>query len=100
MTMLDRMRRHRWLLKWSLLAVVVTFVVLYVPSFLKNGGAAGVSGAQADDVIATVDGQELTAGTYRRLYAQKLLDTARRSAATSTRTCSDNCESERESSSR
>jgi len=56
MTMLDRMRRHRWLLKWSLGAVVVTFVLLYVPSFLKNGGAAGVTGAQGNDTIATVDG--------------------------------------------
>jgi peptidyl-prolyl cis-trans isomerase D len=72
MTMLDRMRRHRGLLKWSLLFVVVTFVVLYVPSFLKNGGVSGVSGAQADDVIAAVDGHDVTAGAYRRLYAQQL----------------------------
>jgi peptidyl-prolyl cis-trans isomerase D len=66
------MRRHRGLLKWSLLFVVVTFVVLYVPSFLKNGGVSGVTGAQSDDVIATVNGHDVTAGTYRRLYAQQL----------------------------
>jgi hypothetical protein len=31
MTMLDRMRRHKGWLKWSLGLVVVTFVVLYIP---------------------------------------------------------------------
>jgi peptidyl-prolyl cis-trans isomerase D len=72
MTMLDGMRRHRGWLKWSLGLVCLTFVVFYVPSFLRNGGIAGVTGAQADDAIATVNGHDITAGDYRRLYAQQL----------------------------
>ena len=39
MTMLDRMRRHKGWLKWSLGIVVVTFVLLYVPSFLQTTAA-------------------------------------------------------------
>ena len=72
MTMLDGMRRHRGWLKWSLGLVCLTFVLFYVPSFLKNGGIAGVTGAQSNDVVATVDGYDITAGDYRRLYAQQL----------------------------
>ena len=37
MTMLDRMRRHKNWLKWSLAIVVVAFVLLYIPNFLRNG---------------------------------------------------------------
>ena len=41
MTMLDRMRRHKGWLKWSLALVVLTFVVFYIPDFLTTGiGAA------------------------------------------------------------
>ena len=72
MTMLDGMRRHRGWLKWSLGLVCLTFVLFYVPSFLKNGGIAGVTGAQSNDVVATVSGHDITAGEYRRLYAQQL----------------------------
>jgi peptidyl-prolyl cis-trans isomerase D len=72
MTMLDGMRRHRGWLKWSLGLVCLTFVLFYVPSFLRNGGIAGVTGAQADDAVATVNGHDITAGEYRRLYAQQL----------------------------
>jgi peptidyl-prolyl cis-trans isomerase D len=72
MTMLDGMRRHKGWLKWSLALVVLTFVVFYVPSFLRNGGVAGITGAQLNDVIATVNGREITAGEYRRMYAQQL----------------------------
>ena len=70
--MLDGMRRHRGWLKWSLGLVCLTFVLFYVPSFLRNGGIAGVTGAQADDAIATVNGRDITAGDYRRLYSQQL----------------------------
>ena len=34
MTMLDRMRRHKDWLKWSLAIVVLAFILLYIPSFL------------------------------------------------------------------
>ena len=40
MTMLDRMRRHRDWLKWSLGLVVLAFVIFYIPDFLR-GNAAG-----------------------------------------------------------
>ncbi len=43
MTMLDRMRRHKGWLKWSLALVVLTFVVFYIPDFLSTAtGAAPV----------------------------------------------------------
>ena len=31
MTMLDRMRRHKGWLKWSLALVILTFVVFFMP---------------------------------------------------------------------
>ena len=36
MTMLDRMRRHKGWLKWSLALVVLAFIVFYIPSFLDD----------------------------------------------------------------
>ena len=36
MTMLDRMRRHRNWLKWSLALVVLTFIIFYIPDFLQR----------------------------------------------------------------
>jgi peptidyl-prolyl cis-trans isomerase D len=66
MTMLDHMRRHKAWLKWSLGLVVVAFVLLYVPSFLKAGGP------QSTDTIATVEGREIKAGNFRILYAQQV----------------------------
>ena len=41
MTMLDRMRRHKNWLKWSLFIVVIAFVFLYIPSFMPAGRHAG-----------------------------------------------------------
>ena len=35
MTMLDRMRRHKGWLKWSLGLVVVAFIIFYIPDFLR-----------------------------------------------------------------
>ena len=48
MTMLDRMRRHRNWLKWSLGIVIAGFVLLYVPSFLRP---AGVGAAPTDTLV-------------------------------------------------
>jgi peptidyl-prolyl cis-trans isomerase D len=67
MTMLDRMRRHKGWLKWSLAIVVATFILLYVPQFLQTNPAAGAS-----DVIATVNGRRITAGTYQQQYLQQV----------------------------
>ena len=67
MTMLDRMRRHKGWLKWSLGLVVLTFIVFYIPSFLDDPTAVGV-GAASSEVIAEVDGHDVTAGQFRQRY--------------------------------
>jgi peptidyl-prolyl cis-trans isomerase D len=68
MTMLDRMRRHKNWLKWSLGLVVLAFVIFYIPDFLRGTGADATSG----DTIAKVQGQDITAGEYRRTYQAQL----------------------------
>jgi peptidyl-prolyl cis-trans isomerase D len=68
MTMLDRMRRHKGWLKWSLAVVVVSFVLLYIPSFMREGA----QGASNSSVVADVDGQEITAAEFRRVYQQQM----------------------------
>lgn len=68
MTMLDRMRRHKSWLKWSLGIVVLTFVLLYVPQFLNRGGI----GAAPSDVVATVNGRPISAADYQRVYTQQI----------------------------
>jgi peptidyl-prolyl cis-trans isomerase D len=68
MTMLDRMRRHRNWLKWSLAIVVVSFVLLYIPSFLNDS----TQGAAGNAVVASVDGREITAAHFRRVYQQQM----------------------------
>jgi peptidyl-prolyl cis-trans isomerase D len=67
MTMLDRMRRHRNWLKWSLAIVVVSFVLLYIPSFLGDGTNPAATGA-----VAEVDGHEISAAQFRRVYQQQM----------------------------
>src|SRR5204863_276241 len=62
MTMLDRMRRHRDWLKWSLGLVCVAFVLFYIPDFLRGSGADAAS----SDMVAKVEGREITSGEYRR----------------------------------
>jgi peptidyl-prolyl cis-trans isomerase D len=68
MTMLDRMRRHRNWLKWSLGIVCLAFVLYFVPDFLRGTGANAASG----DTIARVNGHEITAGEFRRMYQAQL----------------------------
>ncbi len=70
MTMLDRMRRHKAWLKWSLGLVVITFILLYVPSFLDPVAGTGLN---PNDAIATIDGRNITVGTYQRAYQQQLM---------------------------
>ncbi|HEX5476055.1 MAG TPA: peptidyl-prolyl cis-trans isomerase [Vicinamibacterales bacterium] len=69
MTMLDRMRRHKGWLKWSLAIVCVSFVLLYIPSFLGTGAQGG---AAANDVVADVNGHEITVAEFRRVYEQQM----------------------------
>jgi peptidyl-prolyl cis-trans isomerase D len=68
MTMLDRMRRHRGWLKWSLAIVVVSFILLYIPSFMDDP----TQGAANNAVVADVDGREITAAQFRRVYQQQM----------------------------
>ena len=68
MTMLDRMRRHRDWLKWSLGLVCVAFVLFYIPDFLRESGAD----ASSSDRVAAVDGREITVGEFQRTYQAQL----------------------------
>jgi len=68
MTMLDRMRRHRDWLKWSLGLVCVAFVLFYIPDFLRGSGADAASG----DTVAKVEGREITGADFRRTYQAQL----------------------------
>src|SRR5436190_3059881 len=70
MTMLDRMRRHKSWLKWSLALVVLTFIIFYIPDFLRRPETA--VGATSGEVVADVDGHELTAGEFRIRYEQQV----------------------------
>ena len=69
MTMLDRMRRHKGWLKWSLGLVVLAFVFLYVPALVQPVPPA--IGA-LDDVLAEVGDQDITVGEFQTLYRQQL----------------------------
>src|SRR5512144_1017631 len=67
MTMLDRMRRHKGWLKWSLAIVVLAFILLYIPSFLGNG-----TNISSSDVVAKVQGSDITVGDFRRAYQAQM----------------------------
>jgi peptidyl-prolyl cis-trans isomerase D len=64
MTMLDRMRRHKSWLKWSLILVCLAFVVFYIPDFLRGTTGANAAG----DTVASIEGRSITAGEFRRVY--------------------------------
>ena len=68
MTMLDRMRRHKNWLKWSLALVVLAFILLYIPDFLRSSA----NGAGLADAVASVDGNEITVNEFRRAYQRQL----------------------------
>jgi peptidyl-prolyl cis-trans isomerase D len=63
------MRRHKGWLKWSLGLVVLAFIVFYIPSFLSDPAAIGVGvGAAPNEVIAEIDGRDVTAGQFLQRY--------------------------------
>src|ERR1700730_12677898 len=68
MTMLDRMRRHKAWLQWSLVLVVLAFIIFYIPDFLRGSG----TDAAAGDTIASVEGRTITSGEFRRTYQAQL----------------------------
>ena len=66
MTMLDRMRRHRNWLKWSLGLVAVTMVIFFIPQdYLQPTTSVGAAPSEA---IAEVEGRTLTAGDFQQRY--------------------------------
>ena len=69
MTMLDRMRRHKAWLKWSLGLVVVAFVAL-VPG-VGMSPMGGDDGLPAD-VLARVGEYEVTLQQFRQIYLRQL----------------------------
>jgi len=71
MTMLDRMRRHKNILKWTLALVVLTFVLLYVPDFLGQNNPLG-AGAAPREVVAEVGGHQLKAGDFQQRYVAQV----------------------------
>ena len=70
MTMLDRMRRHKNWLKWILALVVLAFVLFYIPDFL--GDQTTAAPASSTEVVASVDGHEVTSAQFRRRYQVQL----------------------------
>ena len=70
MTMLDRMRRHRGWLKWSLGLVAVTMVIFFIPQdYLRPTTTVG---AAPSETIAEVEGRSLTAGDFQQRYLQQI----------------------------
>ena len=71
MTMLDRMRRHKGWLKWSLALVVLAFIIFYIPAFLgqDDGGGGALMGSS---MVARVDGKEISVEEFRRAYLSQM----------------------------
>jgi peptidyl-prolyl cis-trans isomerase D len=68
MTMLDRMRRHKAWLQWSLVLVVLAFIIFYIPDFLRSSTTDASSG----DTVASVEGRTITSGEFRKTYQAQL----------------------------
>jgi peptidyl-prolyl cis-trans isomerase D len=67
MTMLDRMRRHKGWLKWSLALVVLTFVLFYIPDFMQSA-----TGAAPNETVAVVEDRDITVREFTRRYNAQL----------------------------
>jgi peptidyl-prolyl cis-trans isomerase D len=65
--MLDRMRRHKGWLKWSLALVVLSFIFLYIPASQQSGMPAA-----SGDVVASVEGREITVDRFRTVYNRQM----------------------------
>jgi peptidyl-prolyl cis-trans isomerase D len=65
--MLDRMRRHKNWLKWSLVLVVLAFIALYIPASNNPANGAGLS-----EAVATVDGSDVTVAEFRQAYNRQM----------------------------
>jgi len=71
MTMLDRMRRHKSWLKWSLALVVLAFIIFYIPAFLGQDDGAG-GALMGSSMVARVDGKEISVEEFRRAYMAQI----------------------------
>ena len=72
MTMLDRMRRHRGWLKWSLGLVAAAMAVFLIPTDFLGRTATTTVGAAPNETIAEVDGREITAGDFQQRYLSQI----------------------------
>jgi peptidyl-prolyl cis-trans isomerase D len=72
MTMLDRMRRHKGWLKWSLGLVVLTFIAFYATDFVNTPSSTIAGAAASSDIVAEIQGRELTAGEFQRRYLAQM----------------------------
>ena len=72
MTMLDRMRRHRGWLKWSLGLVAAAMAVFLIPTDFLGPTTTTTVGASPNETIAEVDGRELTAGDFQQRYLTQI----------------------------
>ncbi len=69
--MLDRMRRHKGWLKWSLGLVVVAFIILYIPDFLRRRDPTA-SGALPSDQVARVNDRAISVLDFRMAYQRQV----------------------------
>mgnify|MGYP001188064584 CR=1 FL=1 len=67
MTMLDKMRKHKGWLKWSLGLVVLAFIVLYIPA-MDQGSTAG-----PNEIVAEIQTYEVTAQQFQQRYQMQIL---------------------------
>ena len=72
MTMLDRMRRHKGWLKWSLGLVVLTFIAFYATDFVNTPTSTIAGTASPNEVVAEIQGRPLTAGEFQRRYLSQM----------------------------
>lgn len=66
--MLDRMRRHKGWLKWSLALVIFAFAFLYIPGFMDQTGGVALPA----DVIARVGDKEISLLDFQQIYSRQL----------------------------
>jgi peptidyl-prolyl cis-trans isomerase D len=72
MTMLDRMRRHKGWLKWSLGAVVLAFIAFYATDFADTQTSTIAGAAAPSELVAEVEGTDITAGEFQRRYLTQM----------------------------
>ena len=67
MTMLDRMRRHKGWLKWSLRSLSLDLCAVLYSDFLSS-----TTGAAPSEAVATVEGHPITVREFQRRYSAQM----------------------------